>query len=327
MSERSIATGYRSAAILSLGGDTERAVAALLEPVDNVYRLIDWEIMGGDGLGALPTRLSEAARRLGARLNRPLWTEDAPLVDDPSPALGLALGHVVAVADPIPPLRVWVAGLSAGQSLSAVQRALTGAFCEPVALYAMQAATPVAALAQELAQLAPQAVIVVGGYDRLSLDARQSVAALAQQISAAVGQLPLPMRPALYFAGNRWAAPAVLQIWRGLEGVDAQALANVLPSPGQPQTESVAVALSQLYRAVCKRDAALSPIAHWVTQPAVLRSAALELCPGRAALARTRKPGRSPRPLLWPLALDARLGQRQRGGGACAFFAARQPFA
>lgn len=273
MSERSIAAGYRSAAILSLGSDTERTVAALLEPVDGIYRLIDWEIKTGPALPEhMPSHLADVCRRMGERLNRPLWSKThQPYLVDPSPALGLALGHVVAVADPIPPLRVWVAGVSTGQSLAAAQEALSGAFCEPVAIYAMSALGTPTQLARDLRESAPHAVVIVGGYERVA--AREPVLSLAQQIGEAVMTLPAAQRPVLFFAGNRWAASAVLEAWRNQADLEIQILPNLLPTPGQLQPESVAVALSQRYWHECRDHPALAPLARWITQPAVLRSA------------------------------------------------------
>lgn len=278
MSERALVAGDRTTSILALGGDREQAIVLLIEPVEGVYRLAGWDrlplAIGEETRYTLPDRLIQTCQQLGRQLGHTLWdvARDRPVLDDPEPALGLAVGHVVAVADPLPPLRIWIAGLSAGESLAAAQEAITAAPCEPIALYRMGPDDDPLALAAELTNARPDVLIIAGGYDRADEAARLPVLALCELVSMAVRRLPQDQRPMLCFAGNRWAAAAALDLWRQIPGVEVQAVLNVLPDLGKMQTSSLAVALSQWYWLRCKADAALQQMAAWITYPAVLRS-------------------------------------------------------
>jgi hypothetical protein len=271
-------TGYRSAAILALGADQERVVAALVEPVEGIYRLIDWTILPTaplhDPHHKLADRLVQASQQLGKRVGRPLWRRDGrgPYLHDPEPALGLALDQVVAVADPLPPLRVWVAGVSVGESLAAAQEALTGAFCQPVALYRMTAHEDDFRLALDLADSAADVVVVTGGYDRSERAAQDPVLLLCERIGRAVRQLHPERRPLLCFAGNRYAASAALEIWREIPEVEAEAVLNVAPRADQILSSSLAITLSQLYWKRSQSHPSIQQINRWISSPAVLRS-------------------------------------------------------
>jgi hypothetical protein len=278
MSERPPLPSDRVTSILALGGDREQAIVALIEPVEGVYRLAGWDrlplAIDEETRYTLPERLSQACQQLERQLGHTLWDSAAgtPALVDPEPALGLALGHVVAVADPLPPLRVWIAGLSAGESLAAAQEAITAAPCEPIALYRMGPEEDPLALAAELTNANPDVLIVAGGYDQADEAARLPVLALCDLVAMAVRRLPVDRRPRLCFAGNRWAAAAALESWRQIPNIEVAAVLNVLPDLGKVQTSSLAAMLSQWYWSRSKADVALQQIAAWITPPAVLRS-------------------------------------------------------
>jgi hypothetical protein len=179
---------------------------------------------------------------------------------------------VVATADPLPPLRIWIAGLSAGESLAAAQDAITAAPCEAIALYCRGGEEDPVELSIELAEASPDVIVVVGGYDQPDALARQPVLALCQLIALAVRRLHPSRRPMLCFAGNRWAAAAALDLWRQMPDVESQSVLNVLPALGVSHGSALAVAISQYYWARCKADDSLQEISSWLTQPAVLRS-------------------------------------------------------
>lgn len=278
MSERSLAVGVESSAILALGVDVRQVSALLLEPVDGTLHLVGWHSLSrhvGDGepFPALD-RLAQACRQLGRRLGRPLWlpSGEGPALSDADPALGLALSHVVAVADPLPPLRIWVAGLSAGESLAAVQEALSAAPCEAVALCRPGAHDDAAGLRDELLCAAPDVIVVCGGYDVPGDAAQGPVLALCELVAQAVRLLRLERPPLLIFAGNRWAASAAVEMWRAIPGADAQAVLNVLPARGVVHTSSLAATLSQHYWALGRAQPEVQQLASWVTLPAVVRS-------------------------------------------------------
>jgi hypothetical protein len=278
VSERIPAAGDRATSILALGGDQDQAIVLLIEPVEGIYRLVGWHLLpltvNEETRYTLLEGLTQACQQLGRQLGHTLWdaARGTPALADPEPALGLALGHVVAVADPLPPLRAWIAGLSVGESLAAAQEAITAAPCEPVALYRMGPEEDPLALAAELANANPDVLIVTGGYDQADEAARLPVLALCELVAIAVRRLPPNQRPRLCFAGNRWAAAAAMDLWRQIPEIEAQAVLNVLPELGKMQTSSLAVTLSQWYWSRCKAAPALQQMASWITSPAVLRS-------------------------------------------------------
>ncbi|MEZ4635707.1 MAG: glutamate mutase L [Caldilineaceae bacterium] len=216
MSERTLAAGVEPSAILALGMDVQQVSALLLEPVDGAHRVVGRHalpIRVSDGETFPPLeRLAQVCRQLGRRLGRPLWlpSGEGPAMSDADPALGLALAHVVAVADPLPPLRVLVAGLSTGESLAAAQEALASAPCDVVALCRPGAYDDVAGLRDDIANAAPDAIVVCGGYDVPGGAARGPALALSELVAQAVRLLRVERPPLMVFAGNRWAAADVL---------------------------------------------------------------------------------------------------------------------
>lgn len=275
MSEN-IQPGHPSS-ILALQVDSANAHAALIEPVNGVHRLIAWESAGlspQDGV-APPAVLSAIARLLGARLGRPLWDEsrDTPRLSSPDPALGLHLGQVVAAVDPLPPLRVWIGGLTGHESLAAAQSALDSTICRTVAVYRFGMGGDPARLAAELSDLRPDLAVVVGGYDKPGETAARPVLEMCEEVAQALTALPSGHRPAVYFAGNRWAAPAVLDRWSRLPGgLSADAVENVAPAPGLHRSTSLAVAASRLYWRRCQATPAVQSIRRWITPPSEVRS-------------------------------------------------------
>lgn len=275
MSEK-LQPGHASS-ILALQVDSANAHAALIEPVNGIHRLIAWESAGlspEDGV-APPAVLSAIAQLLGARLGRPLWDEgrDTPRLSSPDPALGLHLGQVVAAVDPLPPLRVWISGLTGHESLAAAQSALDATICRAVAVYRFGIGGDPARLAAELSDARPDLAVVVGGYDKPGEAAARPVLEMCEEVAQALTALPSGHRPAVYFAGNRWAAPAVLDRWSRLPGgLSADAVENVAPAPGLRRSTSLAVAASRLYWRRCQATPAVQSIRRWITPPTEVRS-------------------------------------------------------
>lgn len=273
----------QSSSILALSADTANAHAALIEPVQGSHRLVAWEsasLSPDTGLASgaslsLPGALREVSRTLGLRLGRRLWddSQDAPHFNGPDPALGLHLGQVVAAVDPLPPLRVWIGGLTGHESLAAAQASLDSTICRPVAVYRFARGGDPAQLAAELSEARPDLAVLVGGYDRPEVAAASPVLALCQEVAQALAALPSGQRPAVYFAGNRWAAPAALELFSRLPGgVLADALENVAPAPGIHRTTGLAVAASRLYWRRCRATPAVQSISRWITPPSEVRS-------------------------------------------------------
>lgn len=276
MSEKSL-SGLQASSILALSADTATASAALIEPVAGAYRLIAWESLALPPAvtPSLPAALAEAGSALGERLGRRLWDDrqDCPRMSHPDPAVGLDLGQVVAAVDPLPPLRVWIGGLTGHESLAAAQSALDSTVCRTVAVYRLGMGGGPSRLAGDIFDARPDLVVLVGGYDRPEPAARSAVLALCEEVTLALDSLPVGNRPALYFAGNRWAAPAALELWSHLPGgLAADAVENVAPEPGVHRVTSLAVAASRLYWRRCRATPAVQTINRWITPPSEIRS-------------------------------------------------------
>ena len=276
MSENPL-SGVQSSSILALSADTTYAVAALLEPVAGSYRLIAWESVAPspDNDAPVSHALRAASHSLGQRLERRLWndSQDMPQMDGPDSPLGLGLSQVVAAVDPLPPLRVWIGGLTGHESLAAAQTALDATVCHTVAVYRFGMGGGPARLAADLTAARPDLAVLVGGYDRPEVSARNAVLELCEEVTRALDSLPSDQRPALYFAGNRWAASNALDLWSRLPGgLTADAVENVAPAPGIHRATSLAVAASRLYWRRCRATAAVQRIAGWITPPSEVRS-------------------------------------------------------
>ena len=126
--------------ILALAAEPQRAVAVLIEPVEGINRMVGWQTVD------LPAQTSpdecvgaliQAVKRLEKQFSISLWDteQDRPRLHTSGPAFVEGVGQAVAVADLMPLLRVWMAGLSGGGSLAAGEAALAGALCSPIATY------------------------------------------------------------------------------------------------------------------------------------------------------------------------------------------------
>lgn len=278
-----MSTQHVSASFLALSADARHAWAALIEPVGGSHRLIAWEQgeaatrqTPGQGPG-VTDRMRNVAQNLGARLGRPLWDESqgGPLLHSPEPTLGLHLGQVVAAVDPLPPLRVWLGGLTSYGSLAAAQASLESTSSVVAATYRFGGGARPAELAADLAYLSPDLLVVAGGYDRPGSDASAPVRALCAEVGQALAELPPERRPALLFAGNQYAARECLaRITHVSGGGAADAVANVAPGPGVRRLTPLAVAVSRLYWRRCRATPAIREISRWITPPGEVRSLA-----------------------------------------------------
>lgn len=264
--------------ILALCAEAHRAVAVLLEPIEGVYRLAGWQrvhLPAGTVPDDCPVALAQAITRLGNRLGIGLWDaqQQRPRQQSSDPALADGVGQVVAVADVLPPLRVWLAGLTSGESLAAGEAALAGALAELVAVCRPGPHAPVSGLAAELEALRPDVALVVGGYDRRESHSQARVLALSQRVTDAIAQLEPEERPLFCFAGNRWASNPAFAYWQAQVGRGAgEVVANVLPAPGRPSQTALHGSLGQYYWHRSLKEPAIRKVAGWVSQPGELRS-------------------------------------------------------
>ena len=261
--------------LLTLGLSAETVRACLLEPVSGHYRLAGWLSSPRDPHKELAQQLANLTRRMGARLGRMLWDEanDEPFLESASPIRLPPLERVTAALSPRPPLRVWLAGLSAQASLAATQLALAACPVEVVGQTTVTIALNSGQLADQLSETQPEALVVVGGYDDPANGAQSALLALCKQVGQAVGRMPPGQRPVLFFAGNRYAAASATPLLRVGEGqLQLETLSNVQPAPGVVHHGELAAALSHCHWRLCQRLPGFSKVSRWLTSPAQVTS-------------------------------------------------------
>ena len=114
--------------ILALGFDAASVRACLLEMVSGRCRLAAWSSTPLQPDLSLDAQAGGLLQQLGDRLHRTLWNGDegAPFVLSDEPTSYPPLGQIAVAASPRAHVRVWVAGLTATQSLVAAEEALAG---------------------------------------------------------------------------------------------------------------------------------------------------------------------------------------------------------
>ncbi|MDI9545965.1 MAG: glutamate mutase L [Chloroflexota bacterium] len=255
-----------SGTILAAGCETHRLVACLLEPIGGVYRLAAWRISPTPDQRPLPVQLHELCRKLGARLQRTLWDDarGGPLLQSPDPVRYPPLEQFVITASPRPRLRVWLVGLTEQNSLAAARRGLDASQTQLAGAASLTADLEAAALARELDDLRPEALVLTGGYENPDARAHSPMRRLAGLLAAALRRLPDHARPELVYAGNSFALPAVASI---LQESRLHSAENVLPAPGQMREQPLAAILDDLYDQKCRRVQGFARLAQWSTLP------------------------------------------------------------
>lgn len=264
--------------ILALGAEPQRVTAALIEPVEEIYRLIGWQtadLPEGASPGQSAAALVQAVNRLQTQFNISLWDEeeDRPRLHTYDAALVEGVGQAVAVADLLPPLRVWLAGLSGGTSLIAGKDALAGALCNCVATYRFSPRRSTDELAAELELLHPDVILAVGGYEETDRRGQGQVLALCRHVIDAAVKLPSEHPPLFCFAGNRQSADAALTYWHGRSaGNEAAQAVNVLAPDAVQSNGALAKVLERYHWRRSQEMPAMRRIAGWLNAPAELRS-------------------------------------------------------
>ncbi len=264
--------------LLALAGDTRHALAVWVEAVEGLPRVVGWYTQPLDPGLSLTAGLAESCRALGEILGRPVWDTGLgrPLLMDPAAPhrLGLEGAHtVVAALEPLAPHRVGLVGLTQGQSLAAAAQALVAAPCRVVGRWSAPLPEP-QALATAFRQAQVDVVVLCGGYMDAASFLVPDLMDLAETVVLAVAQLPPGQRPYLIYAGHEGLAEAVRALWGELLGVSSMAtVANVLPAPGAPQGQELAVALSRHYWNACLAMEESRQVAQWQSPASIsLRS-------------------------------------------------------
>lgn len=256
--------------LLTLGITLDSVTLCLLENISGHYRLAAWDTLVREA-GIPPSHhCTTLCQRLGERLGRPLWDENThgPLLTSPAVIDWPPLEQVAIGMSPRPRMRIWLVGLTEGGSLMAARRALASA---PLQLVGITTLTPTLTSTQLMTALSeahPEALVLVGGHDSPTPEAQQWVLHLARLVGQALERLSPGQRPAVFYAGNRYASTAVEAALRAMSGpLQFQALTNVLPAAGVAQSAALGVALSAYYWRLCQQMPGIQQLNQWLTPP------------------------------------------------------------
>jgi hypothetical protein len=268
------AYGAGADSILSLGIDAAAVRACLLEMVSGRCRLAGWVTAPRRPHAPLDAQAGELLQQLGGRLHRTLWQpeEGAPFVLSDEPTSFPPLGQVAVVASPRPQVRVWLAGLTATQSLAAAEEALGGSPAEVVGRTLHSADLQVGRLGTVLAKVEIDLLLLVGGYDYGSAEAIAPLYELSRVFAAVLARVPPPQRPQVLFAGNRWAAGGVVEIFAAEGAGTIEVVENVRPAPGVLYAAGLVQAVNFAYWRLCRRSEGMRELSRWVTAPGHITS-------------------------------------------------------
>ncbi len=264
--------------ILALAAEPRRAVAVLIEPVEEIRRMVGWqtvELSERASPSECKSALVQAVRRLESQFNISLWDGERgrPRLHRPGQAVAEGVGQIFAVADLQAPLRVWMAGLSGGGSLAAGEAALAGALCNPVATYLPGPYQSPGALTREFRSLRPDVVVVVGGHEQIEPRSQDQVLNLSGLVIEAAAQLPAEERPFFCFAGNSHSAEAAMASWRlRTDGGAAATADNVFNNTGGNSATVLNTVLERLHWQRSLGIPAMQEIAQWLEHPVELSS-------------------------------------------------------
>jgi hypothetical protein len=248
----------------------------LLESVSGRYRLAGWLQAPCRPDAALDAQAGELLQGLERRLHRPLWSaaDAMPWVASDEPVRLPPLGQVAVTASPQGPVRVWLAGLTRTQSIAAAEEALAACPAQVIGMTLHSADLQVGALAGSLSKAEPDVVVIAGGYDDAGEVGRngggqagQPLYELARTLGPVLARTAPMQRPAVVFAGNRWAAEGVAEILQANGAGATEVVENVQPRPGILHTGGLARAVNFAYWRLCRRRAGLREISRWVTAP------------------------------------------------------------
>ena len=260
--------------VLSLGFDSASMRACLLEMVNGRFRLAAWSNTALQPNVALDTQAGGLLQHLGDRLHRTLWNGDegAPFVLSDEPISRPPLDQIAVVASPRDRVRVWLAGLTATQSIAAAEEALGGGPAEIVGQTLHSADLQIGRLAAVLARIEIDLIVLVGGYDYPGSEGLQPLYELSRVFAAVLARTPPPQRPQILFAGNRWAAAGVAEIFQAEGAGTIEVVENVRPAPGVLHGGGLIQAVNFAYWRLCRRSEGMREISRWVTAPGHISS-------------------------------------------------------
>jgi hypothetical protein len=257
-----------SNSLMALSVDNRFGRACLLERINGEYRLAAWITVPHQGEHYLGDQVAHLCRQLGSRLGRRLWDErnQFPLLTSVDPTRYPPIAQLALTVNPRPPLRVWVAGVTPTLSIEAGELAMVGCGAQIVGHNYLAVANHAEALSQRLLAARPDVVLVVGGYDTPQLATHRPLHLLANLVAGAVRRIPRRTRPALFYAGNNWAAPEVETLLQSTDTFVAT-VPNVMPSAALVRQDALARALADYDWQLCQRTDGFARLERWHTSP------------------------------------------------------------
>ena len=261
--------GGTAGSILAVGVELNNMRACLLENVGGAYRLAAWQALPRRSESSLTTTGVDLCRRLGESIDRSLVDEAAltPLITSEESGRVPPLEHVTVAASPRPHVRVWIAGLSLTQSMDAARDALTGCPAHIIGYTVLAADVNTTGLTDTMTVTMPDLVVIAGGFDDSDPATHQALVELGRLMGQVLARLAPAQRPAVIYAGNRWAAPHVAEAVQAAGGGAVEAVANVQPAPGVVHKAALAQACNFHYWRLSRRTAGFRELSRWVTTP------------------------------------------------------------
>ena len=260
--------------ILAFGVEMNAVRACLLEDVGGVYRLAAWHALPRRTETSLATTAAELCRHIGARIGRVLFDDEAsaPLLHSDDAVRYPPLEHVTVAASPRPHVRVWIAGLSPTQSMAAAYDALSSSPAHVIGYTVYGADISTTQLTDALLTTAPDMLVIVGGFDDADPATHRALVELSRTLGLALSRLAPAQRPAVVYAGNRWAAPHVAEAVQSAGGGSVESVVNVQPAPGVIQKTALAQACTFHYWRLSRRTSGFRELSRWVTPPGHITS-------------------------------------------------------
>ncbi len=260
--------------ILAFGVELNAVRACLLEEVGGVYRVAAWHTLLRRKETGLATTAAALCRHIGERIGRVLFDDEtgAPLLHSDDAVRYPPLEHVTVAASPRPHVRVWIAGLSPTQSMAAAYEALSSSPAHVIGYTVYAADISTTQLTDTLLTTAPDMLVIVGGFDDADPTTHRALVELSRTLGQALSRLAPAQRPAVIYAGNRWAAPHVAEAIQSAGGGSVESVANVQPAPGIIQKTALAQACTFHYWRLSRRTAGFRELSRWVTPPGHITS-------------------------------------------------------
>lgn len=253
--------------LLVIGTDQYNITACILEPIGNRYRLAAWLTAERTPGKRTISQIGELCQELEIQQGRRIWVsaERVPFTDSPDPLRYPPFAQVFAAASPRPKLRVWLAGISQGYSLNSAKIAVRSGPADVAGYTQLGRQTSESDLGTHLSTKQPDVIVITGGFDAPDPSAVNPLEQLGRLVSNALKRLAPIQRPAVLFAGNRWAAEPVKLVFEEA-GLSApiQIIPNVQPNPYWAAPVPLVHGLTAEYWRGCRRTSEYREIGNWL---------------------------------------------------------------